>query len=360
MLLKKIISKLKISRAKSFFQSRRSDVYESIAFGLSHEKSNAKLEIEALLSKAKSLNSPLAPIYNEWRLQFLRIPSLAKAMSGTVSASESALIASAEETRNLTSGLRFLARFIRKLNLVNAEIKSALFGVLPKLLMLLALLTFIDSYFFPIIEESAPRASWSLFAKISVAFFHYAKASSFVIALIVAALFFVWKKSLSTLTGEWRKLFEKTIFYSKYRDIEAAMLLMNLAFLTTAEFSEKRSLETIKKNASPYMQWHIELMLKNINVNATDFGRVLISTGLFNRDLSELILAYTRWTDWHSELERISVQAMDIVVADLSSISSKLGSWLMFLIGGFVILLLVTLGSVFMSLFAGLGIAVSF
>lgn len=358
-MLRNLLRKIGLLRAKRSFQNRRAEVYDSIAFGLAHERSNPKIEINALLEKSRALNSKVTPIYEKWSFEFLRYPSLSKSIAGTVPESERTLIASAEETQNLKEGLTFLARFIRKIDEVSGQIFRALGSIAPKVVILVFLIFFISDYFIPSIQETVGN-KLSASAKVSVQAFHYSKIFiAWGILGLSALLAFVWYPSLAKWTGKTRRRFEFIIFYSKYRDIQAALLLMNIAFLTQSHFTERRSLETIRKNATPYIKWHIDEMLSNMNRNATDFGRILISTGLFNRELSELILSYTRWTDWHTQLEKIASQALDIVVRDLKKVSENLSTWLTSFFGMFLISLLFTLGSLFGSLFASLGIAVS-
>ncbi|MDO8336491.1 MAG: hypothetical protein Q7T74_06980 [Candidatus Saccharibacteria bacterium] len=355
-MLDKLTQKIKFSLARGAFLKRRASVYSQLAFALEHE-SDPKSEIENLLKIAKMRQSELEPVYLEWVKRFeVKAGRLALAMKGTVEESERTLIASAEETQNLASGLRFLARVTKQVQEMAKSIRSAFMSIVFPSVILFFVILFVDGYFFPILSESVPRSDWGAYPRAVASVAHFAKELVSFGSVFGLIAVFIWKASLPKWTGKFRTVLEKTPLYGKYRDLQCALFLMNLSFLTTAEIAPRDALERIQRHATPYIRSHIGTMLLALDARASDFGRVLVSTGLFNRELGDLIANYTRWTDWHTQLEEIATEAMDIVVRDLTELSPKIKEFLMAAVGVIVLILISSVALIILAMLRKSGI----
>lgn len=351
-------SKLALWRARSAFMKQRSKVYAQIAFSLEHD-ATPRQEIKSMYTTAKNRNSPLADVYKDWydALGGKAAGRVALAMQDTIPATEFALLASAEETHSLPHGLRFLSESVTKIDVMRAAISSAFGKVWLPGLMLIGLLLGVDSFFFPTIDDSLPRKAWPILTKVVASMAHNIIGLLGVIGIVAGALLAIWYFSLSRWTSASRAVAEKTIFYSKYRDFNCALFLVNLAFLMTAEHPPRESLLKIYEHSNPYVRSHIERMIKKLNKDASNLGEAILSTGLFNRSLGDLMANYARWGDWHKQIRKIADTALEDVTNDILRFGPALENGLQLTLGLCVMLIFASGGLAVVKILQATGVA---
>lgn len=329
--------------AKQAFQSRRANAYRLLAFALGKGASPME-EFEALLKTAKERKSRFVPIYHEWLTQLTGSAAgkMALSMRNTIPASEYALLASAEQTGRMKEGLEFMAGSVSQIEEMRSAISRALTSVMLPVLLLVSLIWGVDQYFFPSVEESVARKSWPFLSKVVADMAHHIGSIVAAGVVVVPVLLMLWIWSLPRLTGPWRRVLEMTVFYNKYRDYMCCIFLVNLQFLMDAGHSPLEALERIAALSNGYMKWHIEKMLHQIVTRSINVGDALLSTGLFNRDLAELMSNYARWADWHEQIGSIAKSALKIVTDDVSRLGPSVQAWLKLAVGG---ILLVVFGA---------------
>lgn len=350
------MEKFKFFLAKRVFHRRRAEIYAQIGFALDHD-ANLKNEIDELHKVAVKRRSDLLPVYARWKHNFLHNSgSLANSMRGTISDSECGLIASAEETQNLPTAFKFLARAVKQITLMQESIKKAIRSTFLPGILLIALFYGIDSGFFSVIEESIPKNEWGFLPRAVASFTHNLTLFlTFAIALAIPTVVW-WFWSLPRWSGKFRLYAEKTIFYNKYRDQQCAMFLMNLAFLMQADYPLKPSLERIRTHAPPYLAAHISSMLKKLNKDASNAGLALVSTGLFSPELGDLLTNYARWSNWHTQIHEIAANAMEIVTRDVLELSPRIEEGLKLTIGLVLFIVIATVGLIITTMLKKVGL----
>lgn len=326
---------LTLAFARYAFNSRRAEIYRKMAFAF-QRGGTPKTEFAAYYKNAKEYKSALTPIYRDWHesLRGSAAGRMALAMKGTIPDSDYSLIAVAEENMSLPDGLEFLAISVERVNEMRSSLVDAVrFVALPMLLIIGGVLG-IDAYFFPLLEETVARRDWPIVTKLVASVAHQMGSIATLTVALMPALIFLWLWSLPRLKGKPRIYLEKLpLLYSKYRDYQCVMFQMNLAFLREANVSPRVALVRIQKFSTPYMAWHIERMLSRLTKKAENFGDVLVSSGLFNKDLAELLSDYSRYTDWHTQMRTIANSSLNIVAADVKKLGPRLQTTLQLSIG---------------------------
>lgn len=328
--------------AKRTFLGRRSAIYEKIAFGLKRGGTPAG-ELRAMYANSVKRKSSLAPVYRYWHESLMGHAAgrLARAMRGTIPDSEYGLLMIAEDNQSLVQGFEFLALSVKRVNEMRSAFVDAIRSVTIPVALLCAMIIGIDVYFFPLMEDTLPRSDWPIVTKLVAGVAH--QMGNFLLAMTVMmpVLIALWLWSLPRLTGPLRSAAERLpLLYSKYRDFQCVIFQVNLAFLRDANVSPRLSLEKIESISSPYMKSHVRVMLTKLNKNATNFGDVLVSTGLFSPDLSELISDYARWPDWHSQMRAIANTSMDIVTDEVKKYGPLMQQLLQVAIGVIIFIIL--------------------
>lgn len=336
---------------RNTFEKRRSEIYAQMAFALEHD-ANVRSELDEMVKIARVRKSQMLPIYLRWLGNYKGVAAgvLSQSMKETISNAECSLIASAEETQNLARGFRFLSQSTKKI----AEMEKAIIGAVRSIFlpaaMLLGLLYSIDAYFFPIVLESVPKSDWGTIPTLVAGLAHNISSLIAIGTVAAPAIYLWWKHSLTRWTGKTRLLFERSFLYSKYRDFNCAVFLVNLAFLIEAGKPPRGALETIYKNSSPYLKWHIGNMIKRMDKSSSNMGHVLVSTGLFSEELGDLLTNYARWTDWHTQIGEIAYAALETVTRDVLEMSPRIQEGLKAVVGVVVFLVLATVGTIVMTI----------
>lgn len=348
---------LKFLRAKALFYKRRSGIYDALAFSLEHDAKPA-VEFRDMYRTARQRKSPLSLIYKHWIEQLRGKKAAGRisiALSDTIPNSELALLASAEKTLQLAQGFRFLAATVRKIDeMANAIIKAIRKIILPSI-MIVVLMFFIDGYFFPSIEDSLPKKDWPFITKVVAAASHEISGVVVIGGVLTIGFFCLWYWSLSNWTGKFRHLAEKILLWGKYRDFQCTLFLVNLSFLMMANNPPRASLNTIYDNSNKYMKWHVKKMSDRLNADGSNVGDAIISTGLFNQELGDLMANYARWGDWHTQIRKIADTALEVTTRDLTELGPKLETFLNFMIGMFVITIFASGGAAILKVVAAVG-----
>jgi type II secretory pathway component PulF len=344
--------------ATQVFQRRRAAIYEKMAFGLTRGGTPGN-EFKAMYQNSVKRKSTLVPVYRHWydTLRGSAAGRMALAMKDTVPEAEYSLLAIAEANQSLVKGLEFLAISVRKSAEMRKAFTDALRSSALPIFMLIAGIIAIDLYFFPMLEDSLPRREWPTLTKIVAATAHQMGTFLTYFAMMIPALLVFWYWSLPRLTGRPRVTLERLpLLYTKYRDLQAVMFLVNLAFLREAGASPRTSLIQIESMATPYVKSHVSAMIKKLDKEAINFGDVIVSTGLFNPDLAELISDYARWSDWHQQLRSIADTSMEIVTDDVKRLGPFMYQLLQLTMGFIIFILLASSSSAIVKVLSSSGL----
>jgi type II secretory pathway component PulF len=326
---------LSLLLAKRTFMARRAAIYEKMAFGLNRGGTPAG-ELGAMYANSLKRKSSLAPVYKYWHesLRGHAAGRLARAMRGTIPDSEYGLLRIAEDNQALVQGFKFLALSVTRVNQMRSAFIDAIRSVIIPVVLLCAGIIGIDLYFFPLMEDTLPRREWPIVTRLVANVAHSMGSILIAMAVLMPVLIALWIWSLPRLKGPIRLAAERLpLIYNKYRDFQCVIFQVNLAFLREANVAPRSALEKIEEISSPYMKSHVSVMIQRLDKDATNFGDVLVSTGLFGPDLAELISDYARWPDWHSQMRAIANTSMDIVTDEVKKYGPLMQQVLQVLIG---------------------------
>jgi len=332
--MNKVFKFIELYNARSVFLKRRSKIYSQMAFSLGHD-AHPPTEIKAMYQMARRRQSAVAAVYRSWHEQITGKAAgrVALAMQGTVPTTEYSLLASAEETHKLADGFFFLSDAVTKIDEMRRAITGAFKKVWLPAAMLFGLFAGCDAFFYPTLEESLPRKSWPFLTKFIAEIAHQIGSIVGILAILVPVIVAIWFFSLSRWTGKGRALAEKTIFYSKYRDFQCALFMVNLAFLMVADHPPREALLRMYEHSNSYIRFHIQGILDKLNKNASNAGEALVSTGLFNEEIGDLLSNYARWGDWHKKIREIADTSLNVVTEDIKKFGPTLEHGLQLLIG---------------------------
>lgn len=157
-------------------------------------------------------------------------------------------------------------------------------------------------------------------------------ASNLSLLLVFAALFLVYRWSLSRWTGKWRGIADRWLpFYGAYRDNIAAMLLIVLSGLLRAGKTIDQAMQHIgTKSGSRYMRWHTRTMQRRVVLFAGDPGRML-NTGLINDEILDRIHNAASTRKLSDSLQYIGGEAIDGVVKSVKT-SAIIGATALYMV----------------------------
>ncbi|GAB2881255.1 hypothetical protein GCM10027277_57990 [Pseudoduganella ginsengisoli] len=344
--MNQVFKLLELHNAKSVFLKRRSKIYSQMAFSLGHD-AHPPTEIKAMYQMARRRRSAVAAVYRSWHEQITGKAAgrVALAMQGTVPTTEYSLLASAEETHKLSEGFHFLSDAVTKIDEMRKAITGAFKKVWLPAAMLIGLFVGCDSFFYPTLEETLPRKSWPFLTRFIADIAHQIGGIVGILAVIVPLIIACWYISLSRWTGKGRALAEKTVLYSKYRDFQCALFMVNLAFLMVAEHPPREALLRMYEHSNAYIRFHIHKILDKLDKNASNAGEALVSTGLFNEEIGDLLSNYARWGDWHKKIREIADTSLNVVTEDIKKFGPTLEHGLQLLIG-FAVMIVFASGAI--------------
>jgi type II secretory pathway component PulF len=324
------------------FRARRAAIYQKMAFGLKRGGTPSG-ELKAMYANSVRRRSSLAPVYKYWHesLRGRAAGRLARAMQYTIPESEYGLLRIAEDNQALAHGFDFLSVSVKRVNEMRRSFIDALRSVAIPVVLLCGLIIGIDIYFFPLVEDTLPRREWPVLTRLVASVAH--QMGSILTGLVFAMplLLAAWAWSLPRLTGPLRTAAEHIpLLYTKYRDFQCVIFQVNLAFLREANVSPRSALEKIESIATPYMRSHVQAMLGKLNKEATNFGDVLVSTGLFKPDLADLISDYARWPDWQTQMRSIADTSLDIVTDEVKRFGPLIQQILQVVIGVIIFIIM--------------------
>lgn len=314
------------------FDASRQEFYEDFASALRDGASDAD-RLNKMAARARQRKSGWAPLYEHW-LRKMRRMTFARALQHTVPDYEVMVLTAAEEDGRLSEAMDYLSRAIR----LSSKIKSAYFmSLISPALALSTLLSFFLAYALVIAPQNLQTLPLDKWPEISRQL--YAFSSLLVnggVALCIGAGITVWLVmwSRSQWRGRVRAWADRVplLPWRAYREREANTFLVAFAILLQSNnHGPKEALERMRQFASPWLSWHLGLMLRHLGRTPDQPARAL-STGLFSIQLMDRIEDYAERTDFTKALRTLAFDHGDkqVQAADRRAV-----------IGGFLAMLMV-------------------
>ncbi|AXQ50971.1 hypothetical protein DZC31_30095 (plasmid) [Stenotrophomonas rhizophila] len=290
----------------NLFDDNRQEFYEDFASALRDGAADHD-RLKKLAARSRRRKSGWAPLYEHW-LRKMRRMSFAHALQHTVPAYEVMVLTAAEEDGRLDEAMTYLGRAIR----LSGKIKATyLMSLISPALAVVSIIGFFVAYALVIAPQnlqSLPLERWPLISKQLYGFSTAIVNDGVVlgIGLMVVCWLVLWSRP--NWRGRLRAKFDNTPFlpWGSYRERESNNFLISLAILLQSNnHGMKESIERMRQFASPWLSWHLTVMLKRLALTPNMPARAL-DTGLFSHRVMDRIEDYSERTDFNKALRMLA------------------------------------------------------
>ncbi|MBD8577570.1 type II secretion system F family protein [Pseudomonas syringae] len=278
------------------FDTSRQEFYEDFASALRDGISDAD-RLNKMAARARQRKTGWAPLYEHW-LRKMRRMTFAKALQHTVPDYEVMVLTAAEDDGRLSEGMDYLGRAIR----LSSKVKKAYFmSLISPVMAFVTLLSFFLAYALVIAPQNLqtlPLDKWPEVSKQLYAFSTLLVDGGFALGMGLCMTVWLVMWSRSQWRGKLRTWIDRVPFlpWRGYREREANTFLIAFAILLQSNnHGPKEALERMRQFASPWLSWHLGLMLKQL-VRTPDQPARALDTGLFPVHLMDRIEDYAERT----------------------------------------------------------------
>ncbi|MDR6398064.1 type II secretion system F family protein [Herbaspirillum seropedicae] len=322
-------------KAYKMFRRIRPEFYEDLS-DARRDGETIYLFIKERLAKAIERKSDLAPLYARWIKRMDQEEGLmSHFMLGSVPDSDILYLSTIERTDSFNDKLNFLARLIRSQEKMR---KTAVkIFLIPALSLIVLVIYFLVQalYVTPIFEEVAPPSTWGTAGQIMYALSYAVKNFGIFIAAGAYGLFHWFNWSLTNWTGSTRARIDQWCLpYKLARDYNGAMFLMSIATLMQGDqMTLVKALEMVRRNASPWLRWHVSHILRRIDSTSGNYG-VAFDTGVLPRDITDRLASFSRRSGSVAKaLEKVGIDGMGKIQDAISETIDRMNIVLILVIG---------------------------
>lgn len=288
------------------FRSKREHFYEQLARAIENkEQVRTFLEEELKISRHKRTKDSSREAALKLMVRKLSLGEeyrMSQMLSVAMPDSDKLMLAALDDAKDKPATLRALADAIRQQKEARSVVLKA---ILPPLVLIPGVAGFsyvLATQSIPIIVKVAPPEVWTPFnqsvrdfAEIIAA--HGGKIVIGVLATIIGFSMMLprWKGNLRTRLEQLPAgigfvlfpVFPFLVPLSIYRDFQLSLMVTSLAVLLQSGGTLNNSLDTLRRNSSPWMRWHLKKVMAHLNVAPTDyipaFSKGLVSPTLLAR-----------------------------------------------------------------------------
>ncbi len=259
----------------------------------------------------------------------------AEAIKPWIPASEYMLISSGSRGEGLVSGLQEASR----LSTAAAKIKKAIMvgASMPALLafMLAGMIAGFNIYMAPVFKNLLPVKQWPEGAQTLYQISSFITGYWYFLAIGVAVLTTVISLTINGWTGRIRNFFDRLPPWSLYKGYQASSFLIGLASMLKAGVALNDALKIMKKNASPWLNEHLDQMLSTLKIGGANYGEAL-DTGLFDEEISGDIIDYAKLSSFENSIYIIGEKLVEEGVTKTNERMAVLKNLMLFLVAGTV------------------------
>jgi type II secretory pathway component PulF len=333
------MSALYESMARSSFQSHRADFFMDLASAL-EDKSDLVSEIANLHRRAEERGQKgKMMLYGRW-MRGLDSGVLTEAIKDDIPKTDLMILSAFETAGRLPEGLRFLSKTVLLSAKMKSTIQVAVSGPIIVLCMIGGILALHAYMLTPVLEQIYPVEHWPLPGRILYPVAMFVRNYGLYLAAFIVMLLIAFKISIAKWSGAFRGKLDEFIPYSIFRDYNGALFLTSLAALMKAGSGVMESLNQLKSMSTPWMQWHIKLMLTRMDMSASEPAKAL-DTGCLPREVMDRIIDYGRRSSFLDAMNMIGLQSMERTEEKIKKSASTLNMVMLLLVGalfGIVIL----------------------
>lgn len=333
----------------SFSTRDRLKLYEELAFLLENNQ-RLGVALESMRDTAVS-GGRVSAREAIWLDDFLQATrnglSLDQALADWVPRQECAIISAGVQDSHLVAALKRAADVVRGIS----EMKSTVFGQLtyPFVLVgvIVVIMLMIYRYFLPPLTHLFPRENWEgaiWWLGNSAALV----AEKGVLLALVGALALGWTIwSLPNVTGRVRRIMDRLMPWSLYKDFQGVVFLLNIAALLNAGVPLLEALNRMAEHASPWLKERLNAIRRRVN-DGDHLGLALRKTGYGfpSRDaVNKLALLTSESNSDNSQviMERYAWHMLKTTVSTMKKRINLVSGLLFAVCGGYMALMLLVI-----------------
>lgn len=326
---------IKIWFAKQAFLGMRSDIYESLYAHLSDAGSRrveTLAEIFAAWCKRDTArNLSIATVYKAIEQRLKSGKTFSEAMKGFVPLEESLLLDAGEASGRLPEALQAALTS----QSANAEMRGAMTGAMIQpifnFLGLIISSVVLGNVLWPELMKTFSEKYWPDWA-LPLIQSNIWLADNWGVLLLGPIVLPIYYYTLPRWTGKSRRIIDHIPPWSLYRDRNASGLLVILAGLIRAGLTVDEALKRIIKSSSPYMRWHLQLMLQRMKVHGNEPIKTF-ETGLFSQAILDRLGDSLRTRSPDEALSQIGEKSLHAIIKLVKKSAAVGNSICMLIIG---------------------------
>lgn len=302
----------KIARLRfNTFSSNRREFYEDFAISL-RDGASIIDQLKTMSMRSRKRKTGWAPLYEHW-VKKMRRMSFGHAIQHTVPAYEAMVLTAAEEDGRVAEAMDYLGRSIRLLGKVQSIYFVSLISPLIAILVIIGYLVSFALLIAPEYLQIIPLNRWPSLTKFIYFISTTLVNNAFLLTLLSAGLLSLIHWSKANWGGFLRLRVDKIPFtpWSSYRQTESNNFLIALSILLQSNnHGVKESLEMMRKFSSPWLRWHISVMLHRLKISP---GRpaLALDSGLFDSQVMDRIEDYAERTEFNKAIYKLAFDSGD-------------------------------------------------
>lgn len=318
------------------FRASREQFYVDLAEAVKDKEPIAKF-LSIRRTRATAQKDPFASLYQRCldRLE-KKGGSLSYMLQGLVPENDLMVLSSIETRGDVNEGLEFLASTVKSQRAMRTDMIVAL--TVPAIVTVVSMgfLILLSFWVIPLYETIVPPEKWNTMGKSIHAVTYGVRHYGVLVAIAIFALVWAFTRSLTYWSGARRAKLDNYLPYRVFRDYTGSVFLVALASLMVSGETLVKSLETLRKRASPWLRWHIKMIERRLLTHSANYGEAF-STGIFNRELSNRLIDKTRRTGNFSEVIRqIGIEGIEAAREQVKRSTRSLNFALIFVLGGLI------------------------
>ena len=191
-------------------------------------------------------------------------------------------LSSGESTQHFADGCINAARAIETTSGVRSKLLKAILPSLGMLLSILSILVVLADNIYPILSDVSPVHTWPQFAITFHNMVMGLKSNYILLMFIIIMTPILFSFTLRNLTGNIRTALDAFPIFTQYRYTVTAQMLFSLAVLLKSDVPLIESVQFLKKGASPYQLWKVQMILSKMQRSKGSSVAHLLDVGLLD------------------------------------------------------------------------------
>ncbi len=333
------IKTILLNRARKKFNKKpelRLRVYDKIKSLLSNSMTSNQVINKLLVRKKPSelYTKPDAAFLSHVSESYRKGLSFGDALRGWATPGEIMLIRSGEETGKLNEALEKTIEMLNKMIQMKKEVKSQITYPIALFVALFVIVIGFAKFMLPILTQFGDPEDWDLIAQSLYYFSTWVADYWIVVLVLIYATIQLIAYSMPRLRGPVRESLDKIPPYSIYRSIQSGLLLISIGSLMKSGVSFRKSLESIRKEATPYLDDKVKEIITNID-KGMENGKAINTD--FIGDIGDDIEDYASGANIEEAMEKLGDMAIQDTIESITRQCSIARIVSIILVAGFVL-----------------------